>query len=124
MLVRNVIVCCALTGMCLVGCAQPGQAPAGWKVAYVDQPIAWHQHRFTARQAWRRARDEGRAARLLGIDYRLGDAVADGLRLDIWLTLARQVRYGRVRTAADLLYPWLRPAAVHAGWRHPQRGGR
>ena len=48
MLVRNVIVCCALTGMCLVGCAQPGQAPAGWKVAYtanfkdVDKPpTAW-----------------------------------------------------------------------------------
>lgn len=48
MLVRNVIVCCALAGMCLAGCAQPHQAPPGWKVAYTADfrdvaklPAAW-----------------------------------------------------------------------------------
>ncbi len=48
MLVRNVIVSCALAGMYLVGCAQPHQAPPGWKVACtvnfkdVDKlPAAW-----------------------------------------------------------------------------------
>lgn len=48
MLVRNVIVCCALAGMCLAGCAQPQQPPPGWKLAYtanfkdVDKlPAAW-----------------------------------------------------------------------------------
>ena len=48
MLIRNVIVCCALLGMCLAGCAQPAQAPPGWKLACtinfkdVDKlPAAW-----------------------------------------------------------------------------------
>ena len=33
MLIRNVIVCCALAGMFLTGCAQTVQAPPGWTFA-------------------------------------------------------------------------------------------
>ena len=33
MLIRNVIICCALAGMFLTGCAQTPQAPPGWKFA-------------------------------------------------------------------------------------------
>lgn len=48
MIVRNVIVCCALAGMFLAGCAQPIQAPPGWKFAFTTNfkdaaklPEAW-----------------------------------------------------------------------------------
>ena len=48
MLLRNVIVCCALAGMCLAGCAQTLQAPPGWKFAcktnfkdVAKMPAAW-----------------------------------------------------------------------------------
>ena len=55
------------------------------------------------------------AARLLGISYGPIDLLADLARPDLWLALARQLRYGRVRTAADWLYPFLRPPAVFGG---------
>jgi len=48
MLIRNVIVSCALAGMFLAGCAQTPQAPPGWKLAcktnfkdVTKLPAAW-----------------------------------------------------------------------------------
>jgi len=83
----------------------------------VDSATAWHQHSYTASQVFKRAWNEGQATRDLEIPYSLLDALGDCLRVDLWLTLARQIRYGRVRSAADLLYPWLRPVALWGGRR-------
>lgn len=90
---------------------------AGFRTTSIDIATAWHQHQFDFASAFKRAWNEGLAARHLDIPYGLFDAARDGLRVDLWLTLVRQMTYGRVRSPADLLYPWLRPVAVFAGRR-------
>jgi rhamnosyltransferase len=94
---------------------------AGHRTVVIDEPLAWHQHDYDLGQAFRRAWNEGLGARHLGIAYGPLDAVADGLRPDNWLALARQLRYRRVRRASELLYPLLRPLALYGGHRLGRR---
>ncbi len=65
----------------------------------------------------RRFRSEGYGWYTLGVRYSLGDALRDMLRPGVILTLLGGLVRGRVRTSAELLYPWLRPLNLWWGNR-------
>ena len=94
---------------------------AGYRIAWIDEATAWHQHQFTLSSAFKRAFNEGIAARRLEIPYGLADGVLDALRPAHWMALARQAAYGRARAPVDFLYPLLRPLGVCLGHRFGRR---
>jgi glycosyltransferase involved in cell wall biosynthesis len=67
----------------------------------------------------RRYRAEGWGWRSLDIRYTLWDAIRDVLRPGLYRTLLGGLVRGRVRTPAELAFPWLRPLALWWGNRWP-----
>jgi hypothetical protein len=65
----------------------------------------------------RRFRSEGYGWYTLGVRYSFGDALRDMLRPGVILTLLGGLARGRVRTSAELLYPWSRPLNLWWGNR-------
>ena len=94
---------------------------AGYRVAHVDEPLGTHAHDYSLLAASKRCFNEGLGARHLGLRYSLYDLARDLARPDLWLALARQIRYGRLRHASEAVFPALRPVAVFAGHRLGQR---
>jgi glycosyltransferase involved in cell wall biosynthesis len=65
----------------------------------------------------RRFRREGYGWYTMGVRYGLGDALRDMLKPRIVLALLGGLARGRVRSPAELLYPWLRPFNLWRGNR-------
>lgn len=86
----------------------------------VDRPNAavFHTHDYNLRSLVRRCRSEGFGWRSLGVNYSLWDAVRDMLKPGMYLTLLKGVLRGRVRTSAELLFPWVRPLNLWWGNHH------
>jgi rhamnosyltransferase len=86
----------------------------------VDRPDAavFHTHDYDLRSLIRRCRSEGFGWRSLGIDYSLWDAIRDMLKPGMYFTLMKGVLRGRVRTSAELLFPWVRPLNLWWGNHH------
>ncbi len=90
---------------------------AGFRI--VDRPDAavHHTHAHDLGSLARRFRSEGCGWRTLGQRYTVWDAVLDMLKPGIYRTLLGGLARGRVRTSAELLFPWLRPLALWWGNR-------
>jgi rhamnosyltransferase len=76
-----------------------------------------HTHDYDLRALLRRCRSEGFGWYTLGVRYSLGDAVRDMLKPRVALTLLGGLVRGRVRSSAELLFPWLRPLSLWWGNR-------
>lgn len=76
-----------------------------------------HTHVYSLRPLWRRCLSEGYGWRLVGERYSLADMTRDCLKPGVHRELLRGLARGRIRSAAELLFPWLRPFALYWGNR-------
>lgn len=90
---------------------------AGGVIVVAPEAVVHHSHRYGVRSLVRRCASEGFGWRLLGETYSLTDMLSDMLRPGVYAELARGLPRGRVRTPAELLFPWLRPVMVYCGNR-------
>jgi rhamnosyltransferase len=95
----------------------------GWRIADAPEACVFHTHTYDLAGLARRCVAEGWGWRFVGDPYRLGDALRDLARPRMVADLARGLARGRVRSAAELLFPWLRPLLLFHG-SHFARGVR
>ncbi len=94
---------------------------AGYEIAVAYDAFVFHTHDYGLRSLVRRCESEGYGWRTLGESYSLGSMLADMLRLRVHLELLAGIARGRVRSVAELFFPWLRPLALYRG-NHFGRG--
>ncbi len=94
---------------------------AGLKVAFPKDAPVLHHHNYSLGGLWRRCRNEGFALRLMGCAYTESDLLLDWLGPAKYVQWLREVRYGRLHTPADFLFPVVRPLAVYMGSRFTRR---
>jgi rhamnosyltransferase len=89
----------------------------GLEIVEAPEAVVLHTHDYDLRGLLRRCRSEGYGWRTLGERYTFGRALRDMLRPSVYRTLAGGILRGRVRSSAELLFPWARPLAVWYGNR-------
>ncbi len=94
---------------------------AGLAIAFPTDAPVLHHHNYTLRGLWRRCRNEGFALRLMGCPYTELDLARDLASLKKYVQWLREAKRGDLRTAADVLFPVVRPAAVYMGSRFTHR---
>lgn len=93
----------------------------GGKIVFpADAPVL-HHHNYSFGSLYRRCRNEGYALRLMGCPYNELDLAADLVSPRKYVQWLREARRGSLKTAADVLFPILRPIAVYAGSRFARR---
>jgi rhamnosyltransferase len=90
---------------------------AGWEIVARPGALVRHTHVYDGRGLLRRCASEGYGWRALGERYQLGDMVRDMGDRATLRDLASGLRRRRIRTPAELFFPWLRPAALYWGNR-------
>ncbi len=95
---------------------------AGLRTAFPEAAKVLHHHHYNLHTLYARCRDEGLALRLLGCGYTEFDLLRDLASAGKYLQWLRELRRGSLNSAAALLFPVLRPAAVYAGSRFGHRG--
>lgn len=90
---------------------------AGLAIAFPDSAAVMHHHDYDIAGLWGRCRNEGLALRELGFDYSARDLARDLASPAKFAQWAREIRRGRLRSPAALLFPVVRPMAVYAGAR-------
>lgn len=85
-----------------------------------DAPVL-HHHNYDLGSLWRRCRNEGYALKLLGCSYSEADLLYDLASPRKYVQWLREIRYGRLHTAADVLFPMTRPLAVYMGSRFTRK---
>lgn len=93
---------------------------AGWHIAVADDAYVLHTHDYDYRRLVRRCQSEGYGWKLLGERYAARDMLRDMLRPRVWADLLSGLVTGKVRSAAELLFPWLRPWSLYRGNRWGQ----
>jgi rhamnosyltransferase len=96
---------------------------AGHKVGLLDVAAVYHSHNYNLGSLIRRCQSEGWGWKMLGERYRMCDALRDMRRRSVLVDFSRGIRQGRIRTLAELVFPWVRPLALYWGNRWG-RGGR
>ncbi|MBI2423823.1 MAG: glycosyltransferase family 2 protein [Candidatus Hydrogenedentes bacterium] len=94
---------------------------AGVPIAFPDDAPVLHHHNYTLRGVYRRCRNEGLALRQMGCAYHEMDLVRDLLSTRKYIQWLREVKRGSLRSAAEWVYPVLRPAAVYHGSRFARK---
>ena len=94
---------------------------AGLAIAFPEDAPVLHHHNYSLGGLWRRCRNEGFALRLLGCPYNEADLAIDVLSPAKYVQWLREIKYGRLRTLPDFLFPMLRPIAVYMGSRFTRR---
>jgi rhamnosyltransferase len=94
---------------------QKKAAELGLEIGVSQEAAVFHTHNYGLRELAARCVSEGLGWRLLGENYGLGDALRDLLQKHVYLDLARGLRRRRIRTAAELLFPVLRPLLLYHG---------
>lgn len=94
---------------------------AGIRIAFPTDAAVLHHHNYTVRGVFRRCRNEGLALRQMGCVYHEWDVFRDFLSLPKYVQWLREVRYGRLHSPAEWLYPMLRPIAVYVGSRFARK---
>ncbi len=87
----------------------------GLSVAFPQDAEVLHHHDYDLRGLWGRCRNEGLALKQMGFAYTAGDLARDLVSPAKFIQLARELKHGRLRTPAEVLFPCLRPIAVFAG---------
>jgi len=90
----------------------------GFKIEDRLDAAVIHTLDFDLRSLIRHCRDEGFGWRTLDIHYSLWDAARDMLKPGVYFTLLKGLVRGRVRTSAELLFPWVRPLNLWLGNHH------
>lgn len=94
---------------------------AGVEIAFpADAPVL-HHHFYTVKGVFRRCRNEGLALREMGCAYTETDLAADLLSPRKYVQWLREVKRGSLRSAAEWIYPALRPVAVYTGSRFARK---
>lgn len=83
--------------------------------------LVWHSHDYDLRSLWRRCASEGFGWKLLSEDYPIRSAAADLCRGGTWRELLRAIVAGRRLSAAEALFPMIRPMALWWG-NHRAKG--
>ncbi len=94
---------------------------AGLRVAFPEDAPTLHHHNYSLRGVYRRCRNEGLALRQMGCPYHEGDLLIDLCSPRKYVQWLRELRYRRLHSAAEWLYPALRPVAVYHGSRFARR---
>ena len=89
----------------------------GLSIAHQPEAAVYHTHNYDLPGLIRRCQQEGFGWRLVGETYSLPDMLRDTISSAKYRELWRGLREGRVRTAAELLFPVLRPWLVFRGNR-------
>jgi rhamnosyltransferase len=89
----------------------------GWRIESAPEAAVWHTHDYDLRELLHRCMSEGYGWRLVGERYSLGAALADLRSRDTWREWRRGMRSGEMRSAAERLFPALRPLALWWGNR-------
>lgn len=102
---------------------QLGATERSMRIASVpaEAALVWHSHDYDPRSLWRRCASEGFGWRLLGEDYPIRSVAADLCGRRTWRELLRAVVAGRRLSAAEALFPMLRPLALWWG-NHRAKG--
>ena len=87
----------------------------GLSVAFPPDAEVLHHHDYDLLGLWGRCRNEGLALKQMGFAYTVGDLARDLASPAKFIQLARELRHGRLRSNAEVLFPCLRPIAVFAG---------
>ena len=93
----------------------------GASILYQEDAIVFHSHDYNLGELVRRCQSEGFGWSFLGENYSLLDMTKDMMQPGIYADLGRGLRQRRVRSAAELFFPLLRPLALYWG-NHWSRG--
>lgn len=93
----------------------------GVPIAFPEDAPVLHHHQYSLGGLWRRCRNEGLALREMGFRYSLLDCAMDLLGPKKYVQWLREVRYGRLHSAAEWAFPVARPLAVYAGSRFARK---
>ncbi len=87
----------------------------GASILYQEDAVVFHSHDYDFGTLVRRCQSEGFGWSFLGEDYSLLDMTKDMMQPGIYADLGRGLRQRRVRSAAELFFPLLRPLALYWG---------
>lgn len=90
---------------------------AGFELVMSPEALVYHTHVYPMRSLLRRCTSEGYGWRALGEHYTFGAMASDMVHRRTLRELASGLRHRRVSSASELLFPWLRPAALYWGNR-------
>jgi glycosyltransferase involved in cell wall biosynthesis len=90
---------------------------AGYEIRLQQDALVHHTHVYPMGSLLRRCSSEGYGWRTLGERYSFGDMASDMFDRTTLRELARGLRYRKIRSPSELLFPWLRPAALFWGNR-------
>ncbi len=90
---------------------------AGYTILAVHEAAVHHTHDYDLRSLKRRCESEGFGWQMLGETYAMSDMLRDMVRRRVQGELWRGVLRGRVKNAAEFLFPWLRPWMLYIGNR-------
>jgi len=99
----------------------------GYRITARHDAFVFHTHNYGFRSLIRRCESEGYGWRTLGENYSLGSMLGDLIVPRVYAELIRGLFRGRIHSAAELFFPWLRPLFLFRGnhWgravRHPPR---
>lgn len=88
------------------------------RVVHAEKAVGYHGHQYNASSVFRRCENEGFGWKWAGERYGFASMVIDLLSPSAWLKLGLGIATGKVRSAAELLFPVIRPIAVYRGNRH------
>jgi rhamnosyltransferase len=87
----------------------------GASILYQEEATVFHSHDYDVRALVRRCQSEGFGWSFLGEEYSFLDMTKDMMQPRIYADLGRGLAQRRVRSAAELLFPVLRPLALYWG---------
>jgi rhamnosyltransferase len=101
--------------MCSDKLFQKRAAKAGLRTVYVRDAVVDHGHSYDTNSLFKRCANEGMALKLLGFEYKTLRAVRDLFRPEILKSCAGGIVRAQIRSAAELLFPVIRPIAIWYG---------
>ncbi len=93
----------------------------GMALSFAPDAQVYHHHNYDLTRLAQRCRNEGLGLRLLGCPYTEWDLVNDLASPRKYAQWAREVRYGRIHSVSEAVFPLVRPLAVYAGSRFGRR---
>lgn len=85
------------------------------KIYRASDANVYHNHVYTVKSLFRRSVNMGIGWRLVGIRYTAWDLLRDFFQYRVFRNFALGIRYGQIRTMAELLFPVLSPAFLWIG---------
>ena len=87
-------------------------------VIHAEKALGYHGHQYGSSSVFRRCENEGFGWKWVGERYGFGSMLIDLVSPSAWAKLGLGIVTGKVRSAAEFLFPVIRPIAVYRGNRH------